>query len=297
MPIFTRLSWVIFFLFNHPDVTASEHSFRVGVINERPQMPEYALHQFGLLQHYLVSKLAPLNITVEPLFVAKTIEEMIQAFKRGHVDALFEGMFPTLMIEQRTQCLDPSLLVWRKGQRQYHSVFFVHKNSPYYELDDLTGKNIVFESPRSTSAFFLPYLTLQSEHIKLASMEDKAFSPDALRYQFAGSELNQAYWVYLGRADVGAFNNGDWQRTPEKMRQELRIIHSTRPVLRWLFSLSCSLNASAKDKVKHVLLNAHHDEQGQQAITNAANIAKFEVLNAQDFENINYWKDIIKLHK
>ncbi len=289
--------YIVFLALSVSFQTYAQSSFRFGVINERTQMPEYALTQLSLLHRYLQTQLAPQNIIVEDMYIARNIEDMMMAIEYGKVHALFEGVLPTLVIKHSTKKITPSMIIWRKGQRQYHSVFFVRKDSPYQTLMDLAGKTIAFESKRSTSAYFLPLLSLKNAGLSLASVDDSVTSTKTLRYQFAGSELNQAYWVYYGKADTAAFNNGDWDRTPEKIRQHLRIIHSTRPLLRWLFSFTHAVSKQDQQKIMTVLLNAHKSAEGLKALQAASNIAKFEVLNDQDLENISYWNELIKTIK
>ena len=109
---------------------------------------------------------------------------------------------------------------------------------------------------------------------------------------FAGSETNQAYWVQRGRADAGAFNNGDWERVPEIVKQDLRIIYRTKPVLRWLFTFVEGLDEKTQSAVVNVLLSAHEDKAGQLALLAAEQISKFEPLTDDDKVNLAYWSDI-----
>lgn len=103
------------------------------------------------------------------------------------------------------------------------------------------------------------------------------------------SELNQAYWVHSGRADAGAFNDGDWGRVPEGIRNDLRIIGRSRPILRWLFSVSTALPPEVQTALLEVLVDMYRDPQGQAALTAAERIAKIEYLSDADRANLDYW--------
>jgi len=267
--------------------------FRLGVINERADKPDQVLTQYAGLQRYLERELASRGIAPVELVIARDINEMVNFLVNDGVDAMLEGVMPTLLIRKRGADIDPALLVWRKGQRQYHSVFFVRRDSGIKTLDDLRGKSIVFESPRSTSAYFVPRATLRAADIALGAAEDSNVANGSLRYVFAGSELNQAYWVQRGRADAGAFNDGDWERVPAGIRNDLRIIHRTEPVLRWLFSVNPDIATPIREAVVDALLNAHGDELGRSALLDAARIKMFERLTDQDRENLSYWSDAL----
>jgi phosphonate transport system substrate-binding protein len=275
-------------------VAAGHGPFRLGVINERPEKPDHALSQYGTLHAYLATELAARGVQVGELVITRSIDEMADRIASGDVDGLVEGVMPSLSIQRRTGNLDPALLAWRKGQRQYHTVFFVRHDSPIVALPDLAGKTIAFEAPRSTSAYFVPRATLVDAGMPLVTAANPAASADAVRYVFAGSELNQAYWVHRGRADVAAFNNGDWDRVPEHLKKDLRLIHTTRPMLRWLLSFRGGLDAATRAAVTDVLVHAHETEVGRVALEAAAGIARFEPLMDNDREGLVYWADVLQ---
>ncbi len=276
-----------------PLLGASELSFRLAVINERPDKPGYVLSQYGKFLSYIRQKLSERGVRFEELLIARDVTELANEVVTGDVDAVVEGVMATLAIKRRTAKLVPALVIWRKGQRQYHSVFFVRKDSSITGLLDLLGKTIVFESPRSTSAYHVPRAALRGEGMILASQDKQEVSPNFIRYLFAGSELNQAYWVVRGRADAGAFNNGDWDRIPEIIKNDLRIIHTTRPMLRWLLSFTSDIDPRLRSSASEVFLAAHQDQAGREALKEAARIAKFEVLTDTDKMGLEYWDTIL----
>ncbi len=271
-------------------------AFRLGVINERPGMPDFAINQYAPLCRYLEKFSKENNISVE-LVIVRSMHEMVDHIQQGKVDAVFEGLLTTLSMNRQGAALEPSLLVWRKGQRQYYSVFFVRCDSTINKLDDLAGKSIAFESARSTSAFLVPKTVLQVAGMPVVAGETSDSSESAVSYFFAGSELNQAYWVERGRVDAGAFNNGDWQRVPEKVRNNLKIIYSTRPVLRWLCSFTPQCNSTLRATVTPILEKAHNTEEGREALQKAARIKRFERLTEQDRDNLLYWENALQAGK
>ncbi|EXJ12618.1 phosphate/phosphite/phosphonate ABC transporter substrate-binding protein [Imhoffiella purpurea] len=271
----------------------AEASFRLGVINERPDRPSDALKQYGPLNDYLSRRLAERDILVGDLFIGQDLDEMAAAIERGEVDALAEGVMPTLSIRRRSGTILPTLLLWRKGQRQYHAVFFARRDSAIQGLQDLRGRRIVFESPRSTSAYFLPLASMRAQGLHLTPSGAPSSDPARVRYLFAGSELNQAYWVQAGRADAGAFNNGDWERIPASVRQELRIFGRTRSVLRWLLSFSTGLDVRIREAVIRVFLDMPEEAEGRVALEAAARIARIERLTDADRADLDYWSDVL----
>lgn len=272
--------------------TGIADGLRIGVINERTDRPDYALSQYGALHAYLGERLSAHGVTLEPLVVTEDVATMIERLRTGEVDAVIEGVIPTLRMARETGALEPALLAWRKGQRQYHSVFFVRRDAEIQDLADLAGHTIAFESPRSTSAFYVPLATLVEHGLEVAPRESVA-SPQDVGYAFAGSELNQSYWVQRGVTDAGAFNDGDWQRTPAAVQDELRIIAETRPLLRWLLSVHTSVPAAERRALLAELVSMHETENGRAALQSAERIRRFEHLTADDRDGLDYWRGVL----
>jgi phosphonate transport system substrate-binding protein len=272
--------------------------FRLGIINERPDRPSFALEQYGAFRAYLQSRLAGSGIRVGDLVIARSLEEMRQQIDAGTVDALIEGVMPTLKLERQTGQVDIGLLAWRKGQRHYHTVFFTRRESPIQRIEQLEGKTIAFESPRSTSAYDIPRAALMKAGLRVAAKTDSetldSVDTDLVWFVFAGSELNQAYWVHAHRADAGAFNNGDWQRVPDSIRSDLRVFHSTPDVLRWVISFAHSVDPGVRASVEDVLVGMHRDPEGRLALQAASGIAKFERLTADDRANLDFWEAALR---
>ena len=126
------------------------------------------------------------------------------------MDFVLESVFPMLALRERSRSLEPALLVVRRGQREYRSVFFTRQESPIRSLADLRGRTLVLQAIRSTSAFALPRAELTRAGLRLVAADDAAADPKAVRYVLALAEVNQAVWVLHAKGDAGAFNEGDW---------------------------------------------------------------------------------------
>lgn len=173
--------------------------FTLGVINERPTEPDFALAQYSKLRDYLNTHLQEAGIRVAPLAITRDVPEMADQLAAQKVDALIDGVFPTLDIERRIGRLRTTLLVWRKGQREYHTVFFSRSEGPVATLTDLPGRVLVFETHRSTSAHAIPKAYLRQQGFIVVPADQTSPPANAFRYVFAGAELNQAYWVLHGK--------------------------------------------------------------------------------------------------
>lgn len=265
-------------------------TFCLGVVNERSDRPDFALEQYSAMHAWLAPRLGDAGVALGKLVIAQSVEEMGERLTRGEVDAVIESVVPTLVLERSTDRLDPALLAWRKGQREYRSVFFVRSDDPARSLADLRGRSIAFESARSTSAYYVPRAELEAAGLTVVPAEQADAPESAVRFRLVGSEINQAYWVERGLADAGAFNDGDWERTPAALRARLRIIHTTLPLPRWLLSFRRGLDPRVRAAATRALTQMHTTEQGRAALQKAERISRFEPLTPQDLAALDHWR-------
>jgi phosphonate transport system substrate-binding protein len=273
---------------------AQPSPIHLGVIAEEPNEPDRMLREYGDLVARLRERLAPASVAVGDLVVARDLDDLSQRLARGDVDFVIETVFPTLVLQERSRSLDPALVVFRRGQREYRSVFFARRDAPYRSLGDLRGRTLVLQALRSTSAFALPKAELARAGIVLLPADDPQAGRGNVRYVLAGAEINQAIWVLHGKGDAGAFNEADWEALPQKVRSRLRVFHETRPIIRGLLSFRTGLAASVRTQVEEALLKLDGDEAGRAALERASGTTRFERLTAADRRDLRGWATILR---
>jgi phosphonate transport system substrate-binding protein len=266
---------------------------RLGVVAEEPNEPDRMLKVYGEVLARLRERLAPSGIAVGGLVIARDLDDLSQRIVRGEVEFVVETVFPTLVLQERSLKLDPSLVVVRRGQREYRSVFFTRQESPIRSLADLSGRTLVLQAIRSTSAFALPRAELRRAGLRLVAADDAAADPKAVRYVLALAEVNQAVWVLHQKGDAGAFNEGDWQALPEKVRAQLRIFERSRPIQRGLIAFRGDLAPATRRAVEQAMLALHEDEAGLATLTSAAGITRFERLTPAERDAVLAWAPIL----
>jgi phosphonate transport system substrate-binding protein len=274
--------------------TRAPSPIHLGVIAEEPNEPGRMLSVFGELITRLRERLAPANVAVGDLVIARDLEDMSQRIVRGEVDFLIETVFPTLVLQERSRQLDPALVVLRGGQREYHSVFFTRREAPIRGLADLRGRTLVLQVLRSTSAFALPKAELARAGIALVPADDPHAGRDNVRYVLALAEINQAVWVLHGKGDAGAFHEGNWAALPERIRSQLRVFHETRPIVRALLSIRSGLAPRSRKELEAALLELDSDEAGRAALERASGVTRFERLTAADRRELRGWTAILR---
>lgn len=264
-------------------------SVRFGVIAEEPNEPGRMFNVYAPLLSELRRRLAAAGVDVADLVIARDLDDLAQRLTRGEVDFVLESVFPALALRQRSGCLEPALLVVRRGAREYRSVFFTRTASPIRTLADLRGRTLVLQAARSTSAFALPRAELARAGLRLLPSDDPLGDPQAVRYVLALAEVNQAIWVLHNRGDAGAFNEGDWEALPEKIRAQLRIFERSRPIQRGLIAFRTGLHPAARRALETTLLALHEDEPGRAVLARAAGITRFERLSAAEMRSVLDW--------
>lgn len=268
---------------------------RFGVIAEQANEPDRMLRVYSDLLAELTLRLAPRGIEVAPLIIARDLAELARLLAQGEVDMVSETVFVTLDLQQEPLVsIAPRLAIVRRDQREYHSVFFTSKTSSISRLTDLRGRTLVLQAARSTSAYAVPRAELARHGVPIFPAGQPKAPRNAAFYVFAGAELNQAIWVLKGKGDAGAFNEGDWNRLPEKVRAGLVIFHETEPLLRGLVSFRDGLDPAIRRASEEALLDLHREESGQRALRQADGITRFERLTARDLEGLASWRRALR---
>jgi phosphonate transport system substrate-binding protein len=267
---------------------------RLGVVAEEANEPDRMLEVYGEMIARLRERLAPSGVDVGEMVIARDLDDLSQRLARGEVELVIETVFPTLVLQERSRRLDPALVVVRRGQREYRSVFFTRKEGPIRSLAALRGRTLVLQVLRSTSAFALPKAELERAGLAVVPADDPRAGSAHVRYVLALAEINQAIWVLHGKGDAGAFNEGDWSALPERIRSQLRVFHETRPIVRGLLSFRAGLAPRVRRLAEAALLGLDDDEPGRAALALAAGITRFEPLNASDRQGLHGWAAVLR---
>ena len=135
-----------------PDPVESRHVLVLGRISDNPKAHHAQLQP---LLDYVVPRMRDVGITEGRILMAPDAQQMASYLRRGRVDWVSETAGTAMLLEQRAQAR-PLLLTERDGVSHYHSVFFARRDSGLRTLKDLSGHNVAFQRPSSTSAYFVP---------------------------------------------------------------------------------------------------------------------------------------------
>lgn len=272
---------------NRHDSPRDEHTLVIGKITSNPKKHFDSLKAIA---KYVVARTRDLGIEHARVLFAKDTEQMVGYLRQGKVDWIAETPFTAIDLHDRAGA-EFLLRRWKQGAPVYWTVFFARRDSGIDSLDDLKGKTIAFEHPRSTTAYHIPASVLIRHGLKLVKLDSHRQAPpaDAAGYVFSGAEITTSTWVYNRLVNVGVFSNLNWAKDshlPGKFKRELKIFYRSKSFPRGLELVRADLNPAVKQRLKHILLEAHRDPRAQQALREYDRTTRFDELNAEIREGI-----------
>ncbi len=298
--VFTMLIGVVFFAGCNNDngqsaatevppteaVSTEGITFTVGDVAN--QIDE-ATRQMQPFADYLASQLVDAGVSTVEVRIAPSLDVMAEWLASGEVDFYTDSSFPTSYVSALSDS-QPILRQWR-GASEYHSVFFTQADSGITSLDDLKGHIIVFESPFSTSGYFLPSIHLIENGYTLVNVEDfdTEVDADSIGYIFSNDDDNTMTWVITGRAIAGVTDNLNYSGLPEDTLANLVIVAETQSLPRRLASVSPTIDPELRDALVAVLTSM--DDEG-----NTAGLEALESLRTIQFDEIPDGAEAFKDH-
>ena len=248
------------------DIT-KKNVLTIGRFTDKAQKEQ---RQFEPIITFLASKLRDIGIERGEVVLLHDNETVIKNLKEGKLDIVLETPFSAYLYKAKANAT-PILLASRKGVEEYNSYIFVRRDSGISRLEDLKGKVIAFEDICSTSAYFLPRVSMELEGMDLVRIDsfNSQVPLDKIGYVFAGSELNISTWVYHNKVNAGALSSTDWpdQRdNPKAYRNEFEVIYETKKVPRMLVMVREGLDEELVVRIKEELLNIDKTEEGRNAL-------------------------------
>lgn len=248
--------------------------------------------QLEPLLDYVVPRMRGVGITGGRVLMARDAQQMASYLRRGRVDWVTETAASAMLLEGRAGAR-VLLRTERDGVGRYRTLFFARADSGIRSLEDLRGRSIAFQSPASTSAYFVPAVELLERDLRLEvllSPED-APPPDRVGFVFGRSERNISTWVHKRLVDAGAMSDLDWRpggAVPSSYRPDLRVIHQTPAYPRVLEVVRGDLDPRVRARLREVLLAAADDPEAGPALRRFFGTTRFLPLDADDEAQLDY---------
>lgn len=257
--------------------TEEPEAGRTLVFAEISNDPVETTDRFQPLMDYLAENLSKYGITSGEVRVAPDIETLTEWMGNGEVDLFFDSAYPALSVAEPTGA-QPILRRWRSGVGEYHSVIFARADSGITSLADLKGKIIGFETPYSTTAYFLPTAMLLEAGLTLIELPDPGAEvpADQVGYVFSGDDENHMQWVVSELVAAGATDNATFEEDfPPETRDQLVIIARSITIPRQIVLVKADMDDGLVEAIKELLIGLEQTEEGL-AILDTARTTKFD---------------------
>ncbi|WP_345295709.1 phosphate/phosphite/phosphonate ABC transporter substrate-binding protein [Luteimonas vadosa] len=260
-----------------------DHVLVLGRISDDPNAH---YRQLKPLLDYVVPRMADVGIREGRILMARDRKQMDSYLRRGRVDWVTETAASGMQLQMGAGA-EPLLVTERSGVSRYRTVFFARTDSGIASLEDLKGRSVAFQNPNSTSAYYMPALTLIERGLPmeiLLSPRDRPVA-DSVGYLFARSELNISTWVHKRLVDAGAMSNLDWrspQRVPDLYRRDMMVFHETPEYPRALEMVRGDLAPAIKARLREVLIAAADDPDASEAMLRFFKTTRFLPLKEED---------------
>ena len=248
--------------------------------------PKSHYEQLKPLLEYVVPKMANVGIRSGRILMARDFQQMASYMRRGRVDWVTETSGNAVLLEQRAGARS-MLITERDGASRYHGVFFVRRDSPIRTLKELAGHSVAFQSPYSTSAYYLPASMLLDAGQRMELLLSPMDRPpaDSVGYLFARTELNITTWVHKRLVDAGVLSNLDWaspERLPPAFAADFRIIAESQEVPRALVLTRAGMAPKIEARLREVLMEASSDPDAGEAMRLFLGTSRFLPVDTDD---------------
>jgi len=180
-----------------------------------------------------------------------TIPKFENEFMSGNFD--FSYMNPYhIMLASKSEGYIPLV---RDVGRTLHGVLVVRKDSDIQTVEQLNNKKIAFPAPNAVGASLQIRQELTDKyHINVEPVYVKSHDSVYLN-------------VVIGQTAAGGGVQKTLQGQPAKIRDRLRIIHSTTPIASHPFAAHPSVPEDTRDKVRDALIAIGESDSGKQMLT------------------------------
>ena len=153
---------------------------------------------------------------------SKTYDEVIRKIGTKQADIGYVGAFGYVEARDNFGVRLIARTYGKKRRESYHSMIIAREDSGLNTLQDLKGKSLVLNDPKSTSGFLFPMVALRKAGIK---MED--FS----RVKHVTRHANSLLAVYNKHADAGAISSTAKDKVDIDF-SKIKILWKSKPIYR-----------------------------------------------------------------
>lgn len=156
--------------------------------------------------------------------------------------------------------------------KRIKGIIVVTKNSPIKTLEDLKGTTMAFPAPAAFAASILPRAHLQGLNINITP-------------EYVNSHDSVYANVALGRFPAGGGVFRTFENTPEKYRNKLRVLWTTKGYTPHAFASLSTINIEDLKKIRQAMINLEQSEEGKK-ILNTLKLNGIESAYNKDWDDV-----------
>jgi phosphonate transport system substrate-binding protein len=239
--------------------------------------PVKEMKKFLPLTNYLANHLRAVGVDEVKIVVLPNLSIMAESVRAGRVDLYIDSPFPSLYLQRFA---NSKFLArrWKEESSEYYAIIFVRSDSSISQWSDLKGKTIGFETPYSSTGYFLPKIDLLQKGLSL--VESATPVPNRLAYQFTDGDKNTLAWVLRDKVAAGAMDMNKYLELTKEAPGRARVIDKSVAIPRQIVSHRAELNASLAAKIKSIMFAMDQSEEGRKALADFERTSKFDELPA-----------------
>ncbi len=273
-------SFILLFIFSAQSMSKN---LTLGSVSKEPA-EEIAV--FLPFAKYLAAELKEQGIDAGKVVVTPDVKSMSAALQDGAVDIYIDSPIPVYGASLKSGA---KLMArrWKKGVAEYHSVIFVKADSGIESLGQLQGKVLAFESPFSSSGYFLPKMALLNKgfSLKQAYKRSASVASDEIGYFFSRDEENTLLWVERGIVSAGVMGSQQLAELLSLGRHDIKVLYQTPSVPRHVVVYRQDLDSELVERVRQVMMAMSETEAGQLALAKFQKTTKFDPIPLDFKEN------------
>jgi len=197
-----------------------------------------------------------------------SIPKFEEKLAKGEYDLAYMNPYHYVVFHEQSQYE----AIAKAKDKLIKGIIVVPRNSPIVNLDDLHGKTMAFPAPAAFAASILPRAYLKSKHIDITAT-------------YVNSHDSVYANVALGRYTAGGGVMRTFKNTPEKYRNELKVLWTTNGYTPHAFAGLSTINTKDLEKVKQAMIDLDKSEDGKKLL-NALKLQGIEAARNKDWDDV-----------
>ena len=240
MKIIISLISTLIFILNISTLLAAE-TYTVGVV------PQFNIRQIERIWQPILKEVSVRSGVTLKLNASTSIPAFEKEFESGEFHFAYMNPYHAIVANQQ-QGYTPIL---RDLGKRLFGIIVVHKDSPITDIKQIDGKKVAMPAPNALGAALLPRAEFANKFnikpkISYVRSHDSVF-------------LNTA----MGISDAGGAVMATFNRQPEEVRNQLRILYKTGDVPKHPITVHPSVPADVAKRVKAAFLELGSSSEGK----------------------------------